>query len=62
LRGFKRVTLAPGASQTVTFQLGEKDFRFWNKDMQRVVEPGDFEIMAGPNSRDLKKVMLSVTP
>lgn len=62
LRGFKRVTLAPGASETVTFQLGEKDFRFWNKDMQRVVEPGDFEIMAGPNSRDLKKVTLSVTP
>lgn len=62
LRGFKRVTLAPGASETVTFQLGEKDFRFWNKDMQRIVEPGDFEIMAGPNSRDLKKVTLSVTP
>lgn len=61
LRGFKRVRLAPGASETVTFTLGEKDFRFWDKNMQRVVEPGEFVIMAGPNSRDLKSVTLTVT-
>lgn len=61
LRGFKRVTLAPGASETVTFTLGEKDFRFWDKDMRRVVEPGEFVIMAGANSRDLKSVTLTVT-
>lgn len=61
LRGFKRVTLAPGATETVTFTLGEKDFRFWNKDMQRIVEPGEFVIMAGGNSRDLKSVTLTVT-
>lgn len=61
LRGFKRVTLAPGATETVTFTLGEKDFRFWNKDMQRIVEPGEFLIMAGGNSRDLKSVTLTVT-
>lgn len=62
LRGFKRVALQPGETQTVTFQLGEKDFRFWNADMMRVVEPGAFEIMAGGNSRDLKTATLTVTP
>ena len=61
LRGFKRVTLAPGASETVNFTLGQKDFRFWDKDMQRVVEPGEFIIMTGANSRDLKSATLTVT-
>jgi len=61
LRGFKRVTLAPGASETVVFELGEADFRFWNENMERVVEPGEFEILAGPNSRDLKSVTLTIS-
>lgn len=60
LRGFQRVTLQPGETRTVTFELGEKDFRFWNADMQRVVEPGEFAIMTGANSRDLQAVMLKV--
>ena len=61
LRGFSRVALEPGETQTVTFELGERDFRFWDKDMQRVVEPGEFQIMAGGNSRDVKTVSLTVT-
>ena len=61
LRGFKRVTLAPGASETVTFTLGEKDFRLWNKDLQRVVEPGDFQIMVGSSSASVKSATLTVT-
>ena len=32
----------------------------WNTSMQRVVEPGAFEIMAGPNSVDLKTVLLHI--
>lgn len=61
LRGFQRVTLQPGETRTVSFELGEKDFRFWNADMQRIVEPGDFEIMSGANSRDVKSATLTVT-
>jgi beta-glucosidase len=61
LRGFKRVTLAPGASTTVSFTLDSSAFALWDKDMKHVVEPGEFQIMTGPNSRDLKSVSLNVT-
>ena len=60
LRGFERVTLQPGETKTVSFTLGEKDFRFWNKDMERIVEPGEFEIMTGSSSADTQSVTLSV--
>jgi beta-glucosidase len=61
LRAFRRVTLAPGESKTVTFTLDSEAFRMWNQKMQRVVEPGEFDIMTGPNSVDLKTVTLTVT-
>jgi beta-glucosidase len=60
LKGFKRVTLQPGETRTVTFSLNEKTFRFWNVEMRRVVEPGVFDIMVGPNSVDLKKTVLTI--
>ena len=61
LKGFQRVTLAPGEAKTVRFTLGERTFRMWNAEMKRVVEPGEFEIMAGPNSVDLKSTTLTIT-
>lgn len=61
LRGFKRVTLAPGASTTVTFTLDPDAFAFWDQNMKRVVEPGEFHIMVGPNSVDLKSTTLQIT-
>jgi beta-glucosidase len=61
LKGFRRVTLAPGESKTVQFTLDREAFAVWNQDMKRVVEPGAFEIMAGPNSVDLKTTTLEVT-
>ena len=50
LKGYQRVTLKPGASTTVTFNLSMDDLSFTNQAMQRVVEPGDFKIWIGPNS------------
>lgn len=60
LRAFERVTLAAGESRDVTFRIGPDSLQFWNDKMQRVVEPGEFEIMTGPNSVDLKSVTLTV--
>ena len=60
LRGFQRVSLQPGEMRTVTFTLNAQSLRYWNAEMKRVVEPGDFEIMAGDNSVDLKKAILTV--
>jgi beta-glucosidase len=60
LKGFQRVTLAAGESRTVSFVLGRETFQMWNVAMQRVVEPGAFDIMAGPNSVELKTVVLNI--
>jgi beta-glucosidase len=60
LKAFERITLAPGASKTVTFLLTPETFRMWNIAMQRVAEPGAFDIMAGPNSVDLKTAVLHI--
>lgn len=52
LKGFKRVDLQPGEKQTVTFSLPVSELAFWNIDMQKVVEPGDFTIWLGTNSQE----------
>jgi beta-glucosidase len=62
LKGFRRVTLEPGASSTVKFTLSKSAFAFWNEQMQYVVEPGEFQIMAGPDSQALKSATLVVEP
>ena len=61
LKAFKRVTLAPGQTKTVSLTLTPEAFHFWNDAMQRVVEPGEFDIMAGANSQDVKSVVLTIT-
>jgi beta-glucosidase len=60
LKAFERVTLAAGESKTVSFTLTPETFRMWNIAMQRVVEPGAFEIMVGGNSADLKSTLLRI--
>lgn len=60
LKGFQRITLEPGQSRTVSFDIKPTDLWFYNADMKRVVEPGTFTIFAGPNSVDLKQATLTV--
>jgi len=60
LRGFKRVSLAPGESQTVTLPITTEALQFYNRDMERVVEPGEFDIMVGNSSDNVKTVTLTV--
>jgi beta-glucosidase len=61
LRGFERVSLAPGAATEVRFQLGRDDFAIWDENMRYGVEPGTFQVMAGPDSVDLKTATFEVT-
>ncbi len=62
LKGFRKIRLLPGESATVTLPVGPGQLSFTNIDMAWVVEPGEFEIMAGNSSRgeDLKSVILKV--
>ena len=50
LRGFQRVHLAPGASQTVTFTLDRSDFGFYDNRGRFVVEPGEIDVYGGDSS------------
>jgi len=62
LKGFARVTLKPGETKKVIFDITSEKLAFHNIDMKYVVEPGVFEIMTGPSSRDedLQKTVLTV--
>ena len=50
LRGFERVTLDAGESQTVTFTLDKSDFGFYDNRGKFVVEPGQIDVYAGNSS------------
>jgi beta-glucosidase len=50
LRGFERVTLNPGKTQTVTFTLDRSDFGFYDNSGKFVVEPGQIDVYAGDSS------------
>lgn len=52
LKRFRRVTLQPGETQTVTFSLPVSELAFWNRNMQRVVEAGDFTLWMGGSSAE----------
>lgn len=54
LRGFERVTLAPGEKKTVTFTLHPDDLSLLDKNMVWRVEPGKFEVLIGSSSADIK--------
>jgi beta-glucosidase len=60
LKVFKRVTLDPGEEQKVSFTVGPKQLRFYDRLMNRVVEPGEFEIMVGTSSDRLGSLTLTV--
>lgn len=55
LKGFQLITLAPGETREVKFNITEEMLQFYNVDKIWTSEPGDFEVMVGGNSRDLKK-------
>ena len=54
LKGFRKVFLEPGASTTVSFDLGPKELALLDAAMKEVVEPGEFQIFVGSSSRDIR--------
>jgi beta-glucosidase len=62
LKGFARIHLEPGESQTVSFTINRDTLSFHDIKMNDVVEPGDVDIMVGPSSVEMKKVVLHVSP
>ncbi len=55
LKGFQKVELKAGETKTVSFSITPEDLKFYNYDLKYDWEAGDFEIMIGGNSRDVKK-------
>jgi len=55
LRGFSRVSLKPGEEKEIQLALTNDDLSLWNREMKRVVEPGEFKIMVGSASNDIRQ-------
>lgn len=60
LRGFQRIHLRPGRYGTVRFELTPSDLSLIDREMKRVVEPGEFDVLVGPSSIDLQGALLTV--
>jgi beta-glucosidase len=55
LKGFEKVELQPGEEKTITFTLGKRAFAYYNTDIKDwYVETGDFEILIGSSSKDIR--------
>jgi beta-glucosidase len=62
LKGFKRVSIAPGAHETVRFALGPDELGAFNRAMRWTVEPGLFDVRVGPDSEDGPSATFEVRP
>ncbi len=54
LRGFERVTLEPGETKSVSFEITPSHLELLDSNMNRTVEPGEFEIRIGASSEDIR--------
>lgn len=55
LKGFKRINLKPGQSESITFTLGYDELSFYGRDGKQIIEPGEFIVWIGSNClTDLK--------
>ena len=60
LKRFTRVTLKPGEKKNVSFELPVSELAFWNIDMVKVVEPGDFGLWVATDSQSGEEVFFKV--
>ena len=59
LRGFQKVEIDAGETKEITFTITTEDLKFYNYDLEYVWEPGEFEVMIGGNSRDVRSVKIN---
>ncbi|MCR4835097.1 MAG: fibronectin type III-like domain-contianing protein [Bacteroidaceae bacterium] len=59
-RWYSKTSGKAGEQRRVEFLINSEQLKYYNHDLQYVLEPGDFDIMLGPNSRDVKTVVLNV--
>ena len=62
LKGFTRITLDPGQTQTVQFPLGFNELSFYNAKAQQVVEPADYTVYIGGSSTATNAAHFTTTP
>lgn len=60
LKRFARVSLKPGEKKTITFELPVSELAFWNIDMVKTVEPGDFGLWVAPDSQSGEEIPFKV--
>lgn len=60
LKGFRRIHLAKGESKTISFDIDASTLQYLDAEGKPLFEPGDYEIMIGPNSRDVLTCVLTV--
>lgn len=60
LKGYERITLKAGESRNVTFIITPEMLKFYDYNLNHVIEPGDFDLMVGPNSRDVQTSRITV--
>jgi beta-glucosidase len=60
LREFKRVHLEPGASTTVSFEVGPDQLAIWDTQMKKTVEPGPVDVLLGASSAETSSVRLTI--
>jgi len=60
LKDFSRVSLNPGETKKVIFTITPDKLEYYNLNLEKVIEPGEFEVLVGPNSETLKGVSFEV--
>lgn len=60
LKGFSRISLLKGETKRVDFKLTVGDLKFYDQQLDYRAEPGDFEVMVGPDSRNVQKLTFTL--
>jgi len=55
LKGFEKITLNGSESKVVTFKLTKEELSYWNNELKRKADPGQFKVFVGGNARDVKE-------